>query len=108
MQLSLGEFEQLVLLAVMRLGEDAYGITVRRELDERAGRSVSLGTVYKTLERLESKGCLTSRTTDPVAERGGRRKKVFQASALGVQALRASMASLQRMAEGLEEHWQVR
>ena len=71
---SLGDFEQLVLLALLRLGDDAYGVPIREEIQERAGRVVSLGSVYKTLERLEVKGYVSSFVGEPTNERGGRRK----------------------------------
>ena len=67
-----GEFEQLVLLGVLQCGPDAYGVPVWRELEARGGREVSLGAVYKTLDRLEAKGCVTSSVGEPTAERGGR------------------------------------
>src|SRR5262249_62130164 len=75
---TLGEFEQLVLLALIRLGDAAYGVPIRDEIHRRAGRNVSLATVYKTLERLEAKGCVSSTVGEPTAERGGRRKRVLR------------------------------
>ena len=98
---SLGDFEQLVLLALVRLKDEAYGIPIHEEITRRAGRDVSLGSVYKTLERLEQKGLVTSAVGDPTAERGGRRKKYFRIQPAGLRALRHAIASLQRMAEGL-------
>jgi len=70
-----GSFEQLVLLALMRLGADGYGVSIADDIAERTRRDVSLGAVYKTLERLEDKGLVASRIGDPTPERGGRRKK---------------------------------
>ena len=98
----LGEFEQLVLLALTRLGSDAYGVSIADDIDARTSREVSLGAVYKTLERLEDKGLVTSRIGEPTPERGGRRKKHYRLAALGQRALRQSMAGLRNMAEGLE------
>ncbi len=98
----LGEFEQLVLIALIRLGHEAYGVTLCDEIAERSRRAVSLGAVYKTLERLETKGFVASRLGEPTAERGGRRKKHFKVLAAGQRALKQSLTSLRRMTEGLE------
>lgn len=95
----LGEFEQLVLLAVLSLGEDAYGMTIREELRKRAGRKVAVPTVYSALSRLEEKGLVSSEMGQPTAERGGRAKKFFRVESAGVAALRASRATLERMWE---------
>ena len=100
--LVLGEFEQLVLIALTRLGHEAYGVTISDEIASRSGRAVSLGAVYKTLERLETKGFVVSRIGEPTAERGGRRKKHFRVLAVGQRALKQSMASLKRMTAGIE------
>jgi DNA-binding PadR family transcriptional regulator len=99
---SLGEFEQLVLLALVRVGDQAYGVPVHEEIAARARRSVSLAAVYKTLERLEAKGYVSSRIGEPTAERGGRRRKYFALEAPGRQALRESLATLRRMTAGIE------
>jgi PadR family transcriptional regulator len=98
----LGEFEQLVLLALLHAGDRAYGIPVREEIAARTGRDVSLGAVYKTLERLEGKGLVASSIGEPTPERGGRRKKFYRVEPRGVRALRASVKGLQRMLSGLE------
>ena len=98
----LGEFEQLVLIALIRLGHGAYGVTLCDEIAGRARRAVSLGAVYKTLDRLETKGLVASRLGEPTAERGGRRKKHFKVLAAGQRALKQSLTSLRRMTEGLE------
>ncbi len=98
----LGEFEQLVLLALVRLGPDAYGVTICDDIAERSGRAVSLGAVYKTLDRLETKGFVGTWLGDPTAERGGRRKKHFKVLAAGQRALKASIAALRRMTDGIE------
>lgn len=97
----LGEFEQLVLLALVRLGDDAYGMTVQLELARRAGRNASLGTVYTTLARLEQKGLVATRVGEPTAERGGRRKRHFTVLPAGHRALKISLAAVHRMAAGL-------
>lgn len=97
----LGEFEQLVLLALLRLGHEAYGVTIRTELESRAGRPVSLAAVYTTLERLERKGYVCHHLGPSTPERGGRRKKFFQLEPLGARALGESYATIKRMTEGL-------
>ena len=99
---TLGEFEQLVLLALARQGTDAYGVSVCQDITDRTGRDVSLGAVYKTLERLEDKGLIQSRVGEPTAERGGRRKKHYKLMAAGQRALRQSLAALRNMTAGLE------
>jgi PadR family transcriptional regulator PadR len=101
----LGSLEQIVMLAVLRLGGDAYGMTVRREIEERTGRDISIGAVYATLERLESKGYVSSFTGEPTAERGGRAKRHFQIEAAGQRALGASQEALRNMSAGLSRRW---
>ena len=98
---SLGEFEQLILFALLRLGEDAYGVTIRQEIEKRTGRNVSSGAIYTALERMEARGYVTSRMGDPTPERGGRRKKYYTLEAAGSKALSRSYDALQRMAKGL-------
>ncbi len=97
----LGEFEQLVLLALMRLGDDAYGVAIRDEIEREAGREVTLGAVYTTLLRLEEKRLVTSRLGDPTPQRGGRRKKYYRPLAAGQRELAASIKALRRMTRGL-------
>ena len=99
---SLGEFEQLVMLAVLRLGDDAYGTSIREELKARAERDVSPGAVFTTLERLESRGLVVSRYGEPTAERGGRRKRFYELNAEGRRALARSIRTVKRMVRGLE------
>jgi PadR family transcriptional regulator PadR len=99
---TLGDFEQLVLLGVLQSGPDAYGVPVWRELETRTGRQVSLGAVYKTLDRLEGKGLVWSALGQPSAERGGRSKRVYQLTAAGLRLLRASLHALASMTDGLE------
>lgn len=101
----LGEFEQLVLLALIRLGDEAYGMSVRRELEARAGRDVSIGAVYATLDRLESKGLVRSRIGDPSADRGGRAKRCFIITGAGARALERSQQALRQMLDGLPPRW---
>ena len=96
-----GSFEQLVLLAVLRLGDNAYGMTVRRELELRTGQPVSLGAVYTTLERLEKKGYLASREAVGGAVREGRARRLFAVEGTGVEALRRALDVLDRMRVGL-------
>jgi DNA-binding PadR family transcriptional regulator len=98
----LGEFEHIVLLAVLRLGDTAYGVTVRREIEARTGRDVSIGAIYATLNRLETKGLVKSRTGEPTAERGGRAKRLFRLTALGRRSVNEAQRVLARMLDGLE------
>lgn len=97
----LGDFEHLVLLAVVRLEGDAYGISVRDEITNRTDRGASLGAVYATLDRLEAKGYVLSRLGDATAERGGRAKRLFTITAEGKEALRESERALLSMRRGL-------
>jgi PadR family transcriptional regulator len=97
----MGEFEQLVLLALLRLHNDAYGMEVREEIEKRTGREVSYGAVYTTLDRLEQKGHVAHRMGDPTAERGGRAKKYFRVLPEGREALRATQQALGVMSEGI-------
>jgi DNA-binding PadR family transcriptional regulator len=98
---SLGEFEHLVLLAVLRLRHDAYGMRVRREIAERTGRDVSIGAVYATLDRLAAKGFVSASVADPTPERGGRAKRSFQVTGTGLEALRRTREDLAAMLDGL-------
>jgi len=98
----LGEFEQIVLIAVLRLGENAYAIPIREEIEQRTGRAVARGALYTALERLESKRCLRSRMSEPLRERGGRSRRYFTVTPAGLAAVRASRASLLKLWQGLE------
>ena len=98
----LGDFEQLVLLGVLRLDDEAYGAAIRREIHTRSGRDVSINAVYTTLDRLEDKGLLRSWIGDPTAERGGRRRKFYAIRPAGTAALRQAYRSFAAMASGLE------
>jgi DNA-binding PadR family transcriptional regulator len=95
---SLGQFEQLVLTAVIRLGDKAYGVTIHGKVREMAApRNVSLGSVYVTLDRLEDKGLISSKLSDPTPERGGRSKRCYQVKAAGESALHESVVTARRM-----------
>jgi PadR family transcriptional regulator PadR len=98
----LGEFEQIVLLALLRLGKTAYGVPVRREIELRTKRSVSVGALYSTLDRLEAKGYVASWFADPSPERGGRSKRFFRVEPLGLKAVRRSQKAMATMLEGLD------
>ena len=102
MALTLGEFEQLVLIAVVRLGDDAYGATIRRDIERRTGRRLAISAVYTTLDRLEWKGCVRSWIGEPTPERGGRRRKHFALQPLGARALKAAYNGFIGMTNGLE------
>jgi len=95
----LGELEQLVLLAVQSLGDEAYGITVRQMLEDRAGRVVSVPTVYSALDRLEQKGYVTARLGEATAERGGRAKRLYRVERAGMRALQETKRMQDRMWE---------
>jgi PadR family transcriptional regulator PadR len=103
----LGEFEQAVLFALLRLGPDAYGATIRREIEERTGRELSISATYVTLERLETKGLLRSWVGEPTAERGGRRRKHFALKPAGRKALAHAYRSFKVMVEGLEDQIEI-
>jgi DNA-binding PadR family transcriptional regulator len=96
----LAEFEIFVMLAIVRLKENAYGVTIRREIQEQAGRSVSIGAVYATLGRLEEKRMVEFRVSDPEPIQGGRSKKLVSLTPAGLAALEHSAGMLQRMMDG--------
>jgi len=98
----LGEFEQLLLLAVLRLDADAYGLDIARELEARAGRSVSRGALYTSLDRLEDKGLLRWRAASGTSARNGLPRRLYSVTPAGVAALRASRDTLRRMWQGLD------
>ena len=98
----LGEFEQLVLLAVMRLEDGAYAVPIRREIEDRTSRNVARGALYVTLDRLEEKGYLKSWLADATAERGGRAKRFYEVRPAGAEALEYSWTALRSMWQGLE------
>ncbi|HUL74675.1 MAG TPA: PadR family transcriptional regulator [Vicinamibacterales bacterium] len=99
---SLGELELIVLLALFRLGEGAYGAAVRDEIFERTGRRVTPGAIYPTLDRLERKGLVRSYEGDPVPERGGRAKRHFVIRRAGLAELRRAWGQYAALAEGVE------
>jgi DNA-binding PadR family transcriptional regulator len=98
----LAEFELYLMLAIARLREDAYGVTIRREIEDRTGRPVSIGAVYATLGRLGDKGLVAFRESDPLPVQGGRSRKYFYLTAAGEEALQHSAAMFERMMEGLK------
>jgi DNA-binding PadR family transcriptional regulator len=102
----LGELEEMVLLATLRLGSDAYGAAILRELDEQAGRDVPRGSVYVTLDRLEAKGMLASRAGDPTPQRGGRAPRLVAVTEAGLAALRRTHEVRERLRRGLDSAFQ--
>ncbi len=98
----LGELEQIVLLAVMRLGEGAYAVPILEQIEEQTGRRVARGALYTALDRLEAKGCLRSRLGEPLAERGGRARRYFTVTPMAVRALKESRLALMRLWDGIE------
>ncbi len=99
----LGEFEQMVLLSIVQLNDDAYGVKVREEIEARTGRDIARGALYTTLDRLEVKGLVTSASGDASAERGGRPRRYFTVAPSGMEALRASRKALLNLWTGIEE-----
>jgi PadR family transcriptional regulator, regulatory protein PadR len=103
---SLGQFEQLVLAAVLARRDDAYGVSIHSKVQELAHpKSVSLGAVYVTLDRLEDKGLLSSRLSDPTPERGGRAKRCYRLEALGERSLEESAVTAKRMWDDIVQVW---
>jgi PadR family transcriptional regulator PadR len=98
---ALGEFEQSLLLAIVHLGDNAYGVTIRQEIEARTGREVAVGALYTSLARLERKGYVRSTMSDPTPQRGGRSKRHFTLKAAGAAALRQSRERLEQMWDGL-------
>ncbi len=98
----LGSLEHIVLLAVMRLSPNAYGMTVRREIQAATGRDLSIGAVYATLVRMEAKGFIISSPGEPTAERGGRSKRYYRMLEGGVEALRNTQEIILKMSAGLK------
>jgi DNA-binding PadR family transcriptional regulator len=101
----LGGFEQLVLLALVALGDTAYGVSIAEEISARTGRRASLGSVYKTLDRLETKGYVSASLGAPTPERGGRGKKFFRVEPAGLRTLRRSLRTIDRMTTDLAWLW---
>ena len=99
---ALGEFEQLVLLAIVHLGDDVYGVPVADEIERRTGRSVSPAAVYVTLRRLEQKSLLSSTMSDPTPERGGKARRCVRLTPAALESLRLSRQALDSMWKGLD------
>jgi PadR family transcriptional regulator len=99
----LGELEQIVLLAVLRLGDDAYAVPILEQIEKQTGRTIARGALYTALDRLEAKGCLRSRLGQPLAERGGRARRYFSVTPAAVRALKQSRHALMRLWNGLEQ-----
>ena len=93
----IGEFEELVLLAILNRGNNAYGVPIRQALEEATGRMVSIGSLYTTLSRLEEKGLVKSRVGEPTAERGGRAKRYYEVKGSGQLALRQVEAARKKL-----------
>ena len=93
----------MLLLALLRLGEDAYGVTIAEELEKQTGREVVVASVYATLERLQQRGLVTSRLGDPTPERGGRAKRYFRITTAGTREVRDARRSLMKLWQGLPE-----
>jgi PadR family transcriptional regulator PadR len=105
-QATLGQFEQLVLTAILALSDNAYGVTIHKNVsDLTAPKRVSLGAVYATLDRLEDKGLVASWLSDPTPERGGRSKRHYRLEAAGERALRESALMAKRVCDRIEDLW---
>jgi DNA-binding PadR family transcriptional regulator len=102
MTAALGEFEQIVLLAILRLGQGAYGVAIRFEIMNRTDRTPSPGALYMTLDRLEEKGFVLSRLGDPTPQRGGRAKRYFSVTTAGAEAVQRAQRAYRNLLEGLE------
>lgn len=99
---TLGEFEQMVLLAILRVGEGAYGVPITEEIERRTGRSVSPSAVYVTLRRLEKKGLVSSWMSDPLPERGGKPRRLVEVEPEGLRLLQESREQMDAMWSGLD------
>ena len=100
---NLGDFELMVMLALLRLGDDAYGVPISREIELQAGREVALGSVYAALERLEGRGLVSSHLGKPTAERGGKAKRYFRVTSNGLRKTRETRQVLMKLWRGLPE-----
>src|SRR6185436_14636473 len=100
---SVGSFELMVMLALMRLKDDAYGVPISREIEAGTGREVAMGSVYAALERLESKGLVASEIGEPTAERGGRAKRYFRVTPKGLKEVRSTQRALTTLWSGVKE-----
>jgi DNA-binding PadR family transcriptional regulator len=100
---SLSNFELMVMLVLIRLGEEAYGVPISKEIAKQSGRDVPVGSVYATLERLEEKGLVESEVGEPTAERGGRAKRYFAVTGKGLRVIRETQRTLIKLWNGLPE-----
>ena len=100
---NLGDFELMVMLALLRLGDDAYGVPISREIEQQSGREVALGSVYATLERLEGRGLVSSHLGKPTAERGGKAKRYFRVTSNGLRKVKETRRTLIKLWHGLPE-----
>jgi len=98
---AIGEFEQLILFALVRLGVDAYGVSIRGEIEKRTGRAISAGALYTALDRMEKRGLVASRLGDPTPQRGGKRKRLYTLHPAGERALARVYESMRLMANGV-------
>ena len=103
----MGEFEQLLLLSVLRLKDEAYGVTMRREIEAQTGRAVTLGAIYPTMDRLEKKGYVGSSMSEPTGQRGGRSRRYFRLTSAGLDALYAAREAFNSMWDGYEREPEV-
>lgn len=101
MATALGEFEQIVLLAILRLGDTAYGVAIRKEIAARTDREPAPGALYTTLDRLEEKGLVVSRLGDPTPERGGRAKRYFKVTPKGIAGVARAQGCYRRLLDGV-------
>ena len=101
MSTSIGEFEQLLLLAVLRLGDEAYGVTIRRAIEEATGRNVAAGAVYTALGRMEARGLVSSRPGETVPERTGMRRRYYRVEPAGARQVARAMRDVEAMARGV-------
>ena len=101
MSRGMGEFEQLLLFAVLRLGDKAYGVSIRREIASRTGKDVAAGAVYTGLDRLQARGFVSSQEAETAPSRGGRRRKYYSLEPAGAAALEASYTNVHSMADGM-------
>ena len=97
-----GDFEFLVLTAILRLKGEAYGVAISREIEQRTGRSASFGAIYTTLDRLKRKALVSARLGEATQARGGRSKTLYSVTTLGLESMQVSLGALRRMIEGVE------
>ena len=107
MQKSLGEFEILILFAIIRLNDEAYGATVHREIEDRTGRAIAIGAVYTGLARLQKSGYVIAQVGEPTPQRGGRRKKYYSVTEAGVFSLGRSVTAYRQMTAGIEKELEL-